>query len=190
VRLTARPIAALAALAAIALGGCANTLQDQPVPHNILEEILASRFTVYWLGIQFQNLAITEAIKDPGGAVTFKYGNCLLGGGSTCVTPLRVVTSPDNSFLPGGPAKLQHVTLRGVPAVIAPGGRTVEIPTGGVVVDISAETPGLARAAAARMAAINAPGGPQMPLPAALPNTGFGQTPLAGQKPPPLRPIP
>ncbi len=188
-RFTARPLAALALLAPIGLGACGSTLQDQPVPHNILEEILASKFTVYWLGVSYRNLAITEAVKDPGGAITFHYGDCLQGGGNTCVTPLQVVSSPDNGFVPAGAAAVRRETLRGVPVVVAVGGRTIEIPTGDVVVDVSAQTPALARAAVARLAPINAAGAPESPLPGALPDSGFGSTPLATQKPPPLRPV-
>lgn len=189
VRLTARPLAALAVLASTGLAACGNTLQDQPVPHNVLEEVVAQRFTVYWLGESFRRLAITEVIKDPSGAVTFKYGNCLQAGGNSCVTPLRVISSPDNSFLPGGAASVGNGTLRGVRAVIADHGKTIELATGGVVVEVDAANAALAAAAAARIAPINAVGAPEAPLPARLPNTGFGQTPLASQKPDPLRPI-
>lgn len=164
-------------------------MQDQPVPHNILEELVASRFVVYWLGETYARLPITEVLKDPSGAITFKYGNCLRAGNNSCVTPLRVVTSPDNSFLPGGDAPVREATIRGVPAVVANRGMTIEIPTGGVVVDVSADTSMLAAEAAERVAPINAAGAPGEPLPARLANTGFGQTPLASQKPSPLRPI-
>jgi hypothetical protein len=191
VRFRARPawLASSAALALTGLAGCGNTLQDQPVPHNILEEILASRFTVYWLGTSFRGLQIAETVKDPGGAITFHYGNCIQGGGSTCVTPLRIVTSPDNGFVPAGSAPVRTVALRGARATVAAAGTVIEIPTGAVVVDIDADSAGLARSAAARLAPINAVGAPGEALPAALPNTGFGQTPLQSQKPDPLRPI-
>ncbi len=179
----------LVLLAPIGLAACGSTLQDQLVPHNILEEILASKFTVYWLGESYRNLAITEAVKDPSGAITFHYGDCLEGGGNTCVTPLRIVSSPDNSFVPAGTADVRHVELRGVPAIVAAGGTTIEIPTGEVVVDVSAQTPELARAAAARLAPINAAGAPEEPLPGRLPDTGFGDEPLSTQKPAPLQPI-
>jgi hypothetical protein len=189
VRLIARPLAELALLAPIGLAACGSTLQDELVAHNVLEQVLASKFTVYWLGESYRNLSITEASKDPGGAITFHYGDCLQGGGNTCVTPLRVVSSPDNSFVPAGSAHVRRVELRGVPALIAADGTTIEIPTGEVVVDVSAQTAALARAAVARLAPINAVGAPEEPLPARLPDTGFGDAPLSTQKPPPLQPI-
>ena len=77
--------------------------------------------------------------KIPSGAITFHYGDCLQGGGNTCVTPLRVISSPDNSFLPAGSAPVRTVSLRGRSGAPPAGGRTIEIPTGAVVVDVERE---------------------------------------------------
>jgi hypothetical protein len=189
VRNAHRPLAALAALAAIGLSACASTLQDQPIPHNLLEEVLSTRFTVYWLGPTFQHLALMEAVKDPSGAITFHYGDCAQGGGSTCVSPVQVVSSPDNSFLPEGSAPVRNGSVRGVPAILATGGRRIEIPTGAVVVDIIASTATLASTAAERLAPINAVGAPGEMLPARLPDSGFGDEPLPAQRPAQLRPV-
>src|SRR5207248_6453715 len=95
---------ALAVLAAPALVACGDTLQAQPIAHNTLETLLVAPYPVYWLGRSFKDLQITEASHDPGGAFSVQYGNCVEGGQGTCVPPLRVVTSPDNSFLPVGGA--------------------------------------------------------------------------------------
>jgi len=186
VRLAALPFAALCALAC---GGCGNTLQDQPIPHNVLESLIVAPYPVYWLGGSFRGLEVTEASHDPGGAYTVQYGDCLEGGQSSCVPPLRVVTSPDNSFLPGGSGARRAVRLRGAPAVLAQGGRTIEIATAGVVVDIYAKDPALATAAARTAVPINQAAAPEAPLPARLPDTGFAATPLPSQVPPPLRPV-
>jgi hypothetical protein len=175
----------LAALCALALGACGNTVQDQPIPHNILESLIIARYPVYWLGRSFHGLAITEATQDPSGAFSVQYGDCLQGGQGTCVPPLRVVSSPDNSFLPGGSAPSRITTVRGVSAVVAQAGRTIEIPTGPVVVNIYAEDPRLAAAAAETIVPINGVGAPQAPLAARLPDTGFGEMPLPSQVPPP-----
>jgi len=190
VRPSARLLAALAALAAlcsVALGACGNVVQAKPIPHNILESMLLAPYPVYWLGGTFHGLEITEASHDPSGAFSVQYGDCLEGGQGTCVPPLRVVTSPDNSFLPGGSTPSHRTDVRGVTAVVAQAGRTIEIPTGGVVVDIYASEPSLAAAAAETVVPINGRGAPQAPLPAQLPDTGFGSTPLPAQVPSPLR---
>jgi hypothetical protein len=177
----------LALLCAGALGACGDTLQVQPIPHNILEDLIVSPRPVYWLGISFHGLSVTDASHDPSGSFTVQYGNCLEGGQSTCVPPLRVVTSPDNSFLPGAQGGHRPVSLRGVQAVFANRGRTVAIGTGGVVVDIYANTPTLAAAAARTVVPINAVGAPETPLPPGQPDTGFGESPLSTQVPSPVR---
>jgi hypothetical protein len=179
----------LAALCAILPAGCADTLQDRPIPHNLLESLVVAPVPVYWLGASFKGLAVTDAVHDPSGAFTVQYGDCAEGGQATCVPPLRVVTSPDNSFLPGGSASQRTAPLRGVKAVVARGGRTIVIPTGGVVVDIFARDARVAGAAASSVVPINRVGAPEAPLPAPLPDTGFAITPLPSQVPSPVHPL-
>ena len=132
-------------------------------------------------------MAITEASEDPSGAYTVQYGDCAEGGQNTCVPRLRVVTSPDNSFIPAGSRPHRAIRIRGVTGVAAQGDDTIELPTAGVVVGIYANSPGLARAAAETAVPINDVGAPATPLPAPLPDTGFGEQPLPGQTPTPLR---
>jgi hypothetical protein len=180
-------VASLAMLCAAALGGCGDTLQVQPIPHNILEGLIVSPRPVYWLGASFHGLAVTDATHDPSGSFAVQYGNCLEAGQSSCVPPLRVVTSPDNSFLPGAPYPHRRVSLRGVEAVFANRGRTVSIATGGVIVDIYANTASLAAAAARTVVPVNGLGAPEGPLSAREPDTGFGETPLPTQVPSPVR---
>ncbi len=118
-----------------------------------------------------------------------QYGNCLEGSQSSCVPPLRVVTSADNSFLPGGATHTPSTAIRGVQAQVEQAGRTIVIPTGAVVVDIYAKDRSLAHAAAQTVVPINEPAAPGAPLPARLPDTGYAETPLPSQEPAPLRPV-
>jgi hypothetical protein len=178
-----RPLLALLALCAVAAGGCANTLQDQPIPHDILEGLIAAPYPVYWLGASFRGMAITEAARDPSGAFRVQYGDCVVGGQSTCVPALRLVTSPDNSFLPLGSIPRRESRVRGVAAVLVQGGRTIEMRTAGVVVSINASDAQLAGAAAQKMVPINRVGAPGAQLPAAVPETTFARTPLPSQMP-------
>jgi hypothetical protein len=187
VRPGTHPLAALAALCAVTLGACGDTVQDRPIPHNILESLLVAPYPVYWLGGSFQGIAITEATHDPSGAFTVQYGDCVDGGQGTCVPPLRVITSPDNSFLPGGSTAPPTARVRGIAVVVAQGGKTIEIPTAGVVVSIYALNPRLAGAAAQTIVPINGIGVPDERLPGRLPDTGFAETPLPAQTPSPLR---
>jgi hypothetical protein len=183
-----RPRACLAAVAVLALAGCGDTLQDQPISHSTLETLLIAPHPVYWLGRTFDGLSIKEATRDPGGAFSVQYGDCRVGGQGTCVPPLRVVTSPDTSFLPGSSARHTALSLRGVTGLSAQDGRAIVLPAGGVVISIYALDRGVAAAAAQAVAPINAPEAPRAALPAPLPDTGFGRTPLPAQVPAPLAP--
>lgn len=182
-------LAPLLVLCGLALGACGDTLQDRPIPHNELEGLIALPYGVYWLGGSFHGDQITEASEDPSGAATIQYGDCVQGGQSTCVTPVRVVTSPNNSFIPGGGARRRATLLRGLPATVAEGGRAVVFATGGVVVSIYATTAALAAQAAEAVVPINAPGSPGGALPARLPDTGFARRPLPTQVPAPPVPL-
>ena len=180
---------ALAVLCASALGACGNTLQQRPIPHNLLEGLIVAPFPVYWLGGSFQGMGLTEVTHDPSDAFAVDYGPCAQGGEGACVRVLQVVSSPDNSFLPGGALPRRATRIRGMRAISAENGRTLVIATGGVIVDIFAADASAAAAAARTIVPINQPGTPEAPLPPALPNTGFGQAPLPSQVPPPLRPL-
>jgi hypothetical protein len=173
-------------LCTLTLAACGDTLQDQPISHTTLESLLLAPYPVYWLGGSFQHMAITEASEDPSGAFTVQYGDCAEGGQNTCVPRLRVVTSPDNSFIPFGSRPHRAVRIRGVTGVAAQGDETIELPTAGVVVGIYANSPKLARTAAETTVPINDVGAPATSLPAPLPDTGFAEQPLPGQTPTPL----
>lgn len=185
-----RPAAALlAAVCGLALGACGNTLQDQPISHSTLEQLIVAPYPVYWLGSSFSGLQITEGIRDPSGSFSLQYGDCIRGGQGFCIAPLRIVTSPDNSFVPGGSTPSLTRTIRGVPARVSESGKAVAIATAGVVVSIYADTPAMALVAAGTMVPINAPASPGEPLPLRLPDTGYGSTPLPTQMPPAVRPL-
>jgi hypothetical protein len=185
-----RPPAAVAAAAltagavlALALGGCSDTLQDRPIAHGALESLIAQTFPVYWLGGSFEGYRITEASVDPGGAATVAYGDCVEGGQNTCVTPVRIVTSPDNSFVAGRGAAHTTASLRGVSTTLAEGGRAILFATGRVVVSIYALRPALAAAASEAAVPISEPASPGGPLPAPARDTGFARKPLPVQLP-------
>jgi hypothetical protein len=168
-----------------AAAGCGNTLQDQPIARSWLENLEIIRgYPIYWLGGTFERLAITAVEHDPGGAYAIRYGDCTVGGQMTCVTPLLIITSPDNSFVPGGAAPGRDLAVRGIEGRRLQEGRTLVLRTGPVVVDVYAQTPALARAAVETMVPINEPAAPGDPLPAPLPTTPMAREPLAGQTPP------
>jgi hypothetical protein len=166
------------------LVGCGDTLQDQPIGPSPFESVIVkSRFPVYWVGLRFSGMQVTSVSTDPSGAVTIQYGDCLVGGQYTCVTPLEIVTSPDNSFLPGGSAPSRALALRGVKAVSRQHGSAIAVRTGAVVVSVYAHRPRLARAAAQTMTPLNQAVPPGATLPKPSPDTGFDRLPLPGQLP-------
>ncbi len=181
------PVALALGLCAIAFGACGDTLQDQPISQTTLEDLLLAPYPVYWLGGSFQGMAITEASEDPSGAFAIQYGDCAAGGQNTCVPRLRVVTSPDNSFIAAGSQPHRAVRIRGVTGVAAQGEQTIELPTAGVILAIYADDSNLAHSAAERAVPINELGAPAAMLPSPLPDTGFADQPLPGQTPNPLR---
>jgi hypothetical protein len=186
-RVRGRALGSALLLLAPLLGACASAVPPHTLAPNPVESLIAlpaagpRGFPVYWLGASFQGLPLTEVLRDRGGAVTVAYGECLRGGQYTCVVPLTVVTSPDNSFRPHGTAAMRVVMLRGVRSYSAARGLTVEVPTGSVVVSIYAQRPGLARAAARAMVPLNTLGLPGAPLPAPGPQSSFATSPLTLQ---------
>ena len=179
----------LAALCALGICACANTLQVQPIPHQALEGLVVASSPVYWLGGSFRGLAVSESSHDPSDAYSISYGNCIQGGQGYCVPPLRIVSSPDSSFVPGGSLRTRERRIRGVSAELAQGGKTILLATGAVVVDIYADNAALALAAARGLAPINAAGVPGEALPARQPSSGFEAHPLPTQVPNPLHPL-
>lgn len=175
---------ALAAACACLLAGCGGATRYKTLNAGTLEPLVTvERYPVFWLGGRFRGLPLTEVSADPSGAYEVQYGACTSGGPETCISPVAVVSEPDNSFLPGADASSSAASIRGVRAVLAQDGKVIEIPTGPVVVDIRAASSALALAAARQMVPINELGSPEGRLPAAQPNTGFADRPTEAQRP-------
>lgn len=176
-------LALIGLMCAAPLAGCGDTLQSRPVTGAQLEPLVsAQHYPIYWLGTNFHGMQLTGASSDPTGAYTVQYGNCITGGPETCVPPLTLISSPDNSFLPGAEGRVRTVSIRGVRAVVFEGGAVIEIATGPAVIDVRARSSALALTAARQMVPINELGLPGAPLPRALPDTGFAARPMEGQR--------
>ena len=137
-------------------------------------------FTVYWAGPEVGGAPVTEADSPlyfyaPVG-FTMYYGNCEARGGlhdGGCTLPLKITTSiysphSDASF---GPQR--WVQFHGVPAVIYHGGNDIELYTDKMNVDIVADSPQRAVAAAEALRPFNrdtSPDWPAFPQPYFTPN--------------------
>jgi hypothetical protein len=123
-------------------------------------------YRVYWAGPSFDGYPITAAdglrgyIERIGDSVY--YGDCVkskgIFGGGSCQLPLQVTTViyrlHSNSAL--GPQR--NLLVRGVPATVYDAGRSIEIYTGRLAIDVFSDTFAHAIAATAQLLPINAPG--------------------------------
>ncbi|TMK99465.1 MAG: hypothetical protein E6G34_02665 [Actinobacteria bacterium] len=166
-------LSVLAACAAALASGC-GTEHPRPIPDAALAEAQTfPYFPVYWVGATFQRypLAAVDGQKGYLASVgdSVYYGDCAHGkgvfGGGSCLLPLQVTTViyrlHSNSAL--GP---QHnILVRGVPATVYDGGRSIELYSGRVAIDVFSDTPSRALAAAHQLLPLNAPGSSRGDLP-------------------------
>ena len=173
---TLRPLrlAALCAIvAAFALSGCGTT-QPRAVDANELAEAETfPYFRVYWAGHSFlgQPLAAVDGQKGYLSSIgdSVYYGDCvhnkgILGGGS-CVLPLQVTTVIYALHSNAALGAQRNVVVRGVPATVYDGGRSIELYSGRVAIDIFSNSYAHALAAAQALLPLNAPGSAHDALP-------------------------
>lgn len=160
-------------LAGLAAAGC-GTGAPGPIEHGELREAQTfPYFKVYWVGPSFQGspLAAADGLKGYIAAVgdSVYYGNCVHGkgifGGGSCLLPLQLTTViyslHSNATL--GPQR--NTVIRGVPATIYDEGRSIEIYTGRVAIDVFSDKFEHALAATRLLSPINAPGSSTAKLP-------------------------
>jgi hypothetical protein len=163
----ARTLAGLLALAVVLLACGCSTSHPSPISARELAEAQTfPYYRVYWVGPRFQGDALSAAdglrgyIDKIGDSVY--YGDCVkskgIFGGGSCLLPLQVTTVVyrlhSNSAL--GPQR--NLLIRGVPATIYDEGRSIEIYSGRVAIDVFSDKLSHALAAAALLLPINAPG--------------------------------
>jgi hypothetical protein len=156
----------VAALAAVFATGC-GTGQPSPIEAKELAEAQTfPYYRVYWAGDSFLGHPLVAAdgqkgyINSVGDSVY--YGTCVRGkgifGGGSCVLPLQVTTVlyrlHSNTTL--GPQR--NIVVRGVPATTYDKGRSIELYSGRVAIDLFSNTFAHAYAAAQILRPLNAPG--------------------------------
>jgi hypothetical protein len=164
-------------LAATLMSGC-GTHPPLPITASInRQELVQAEFfpyyRVYWDGLRFQGLTLTAADGvqnyNPSIGESLQYGNCGPGKGPLhtggCILPLQVTTVIWHHHSNAGLGTQSNMILRGVPATVFNGGRSIEVYTGKQAIDVVADTPARALAAARALRPLNAPGSAQGPLP-------------------------
>jgi hypothetical protein len=163
----------LAAIFALAAAGCGTGHPSVISARELSEAQTFPYYRVYWVGPTFEGHKLTAAdgrrgyIEKIGDSVY--YGDCVkskgIFGGGSCVLPLQVTTVIYrlHSNSPLGPQR--NIVVRGVPAAVYDEGRSIEIYTGRVAIDVFSNTFAHALAAAQRLLPLNAPGSASGDLP-------------------------
>ncbi|HEX3910333.1 MAG TPA: hypothetical protein VHW67_06485 [Solirubrobacteraceae bacterium] len=130
-------------------------------------------FRVYWVGPRFLGSSLSAADGQKGYITSLGdsvyYGDCVRGkgifGGGSCVLPLQVTSViyrlHSNATL--GPQR--NIVVRGVPATVYDGGRSIELYSGRVAIDLFSNSFAHAYRAARALLPMNAPGSAQGALP-------------------------
>src|ERR1700759_929289 len=146
---TWRLAAMCAALVIALLGAGCGTGHPAPITATELAEAQTfPYFRVYWAGRSFlgQPLAAADGQKgyiDSVGDSVY-YGDCVhkkgLFGGGSCVLPLQV-TSVIYRLHPNAALGTQrNIVVRGVPATVYDEGRSIELYTGRIAIDVFSDT--------------------------------------------------
>jgi hypothetical protein len=173
-RLAAGAGALLAACClALAAGGCGTGHPRPIVAGELAEAETFPYYRLYWVGSTFigHPLAAVDGLKGYINTVgdSVYYGDCVqskgIFGGGSCLLPLQVTTViyrlHSNATL--GPQR--NTVIRGVPATVYDEGRSIEIYTGRVAIDVFSDTFSHAMQAVGLLFPLNAPGSASGSLP-------------------------
>jgi hypothetical protein len=164
----ARALALTGALAAaLTLAAGCGTSHPRPLKRAALVEAQTfPYFPVYWVGPSFEGQPLDAVdgrktyISSVGESVY--YGDCAHGkgifGGGSCLLPLQVTTSVWHLHTNASLGASHNLLIRGVPAASFDEGRSIELYTGQLAIDIFSDSPQRARRAALLLVPINAPG--------------------------------
>jgi hypothetical protein len=179
------------ALAAATLAGGCGTAHPQPIGKGTLAEAQTfPYFRLYWVGPSFLGHPLAAAdgqkgyISSLGDSVY--YGDCVKGkgifGGGSCILPLQVTTVVYRLHSNATLGRQRNIVVRGVPATVYDEGRSIEVYTGRVAIDLFSNTFAHAYAAARALRPLNAPGSAATDLPPPIYCPG-----LAGPQSPQLK---
>jgi hypothetical protein len=176
-------VLALALCVVAAASGCATAHPGPIGSRELAEAETFPYYRVYWVGPTFlgEPLAGADGLRSYINTVgdSVYYGDCVhskgIFGGGSCLLPLQVTTviyrlHSNNSL---GPQS--NIVVRGVPATVYDEGRSIEVYSGRVAIDIFSDTFAHALAAANELRPLNALGSASGNLPAPVYCPGLWQ---------------
>ena len=164
----------LAAIVAAALASGCGTGHPRAISARELAEAQTfPYFRVYWVGASFQGHPLAAADGQKGYINTLGdsvyYGDCARGkgifGGGSCILPLQVTTVLYRLHSNATLGRQRNIVVRGVPATVYDEGRSIELYSGRVAIDIFSDDFPHAYAAALALLPLNAPGSATGALP-------------------------
>jgi len=173
-RLRARAALVLAALCVATItSGCATGHPRPIVSEELAEAQTFPYYRVYWVGRSFdgQPLAAADAQKGYVSSVgdSVYYGDCVhrkgIFGGGSCQLPLQVTTVIYGLHSNESLGPQHNILVRGVPATVYDEGRSIEVYSGRVAIDIFSDNFAHALKAAMELRPVNAPGSASGDLP-------------------------
>ncbi len=159
---------------ALLAGGCGTGHPRAIARSELAEAQTFPYYRVYWVGPHFEGhaLAATDGLRgyiDRIGDSVY-YGDCVqskgIFGGGSCLLPLQVTTVVYRLHSNAALGPQRNAIVRGVPAVVYDGGRTIELYSGRVAIDVFSDTFAHALRATGELLPVNAPGSSSGPLPA------------------------
>lgn len=185
----ARAVVILAALLSGALGasGCATGHPGPIAAGDLAEAQTFPYFKVYWVGRRFEGhpLAAVDGLKGYLSSIgdSVYYGDCVqskgIFGGGSCQLPLQVTTVIYHLHSNNALGPQRNIVVRGVPATVYDEGRSIEVYSGRVAIDIFSDTFEHAFRAAHELLPVNAPDSATAPLPAPVYCPGLAGKPVA-----------
>jgi hypothetical protein len=160
--------------ACLLICGCATSRPGPISARELAEAQTFPYYKIYWVGPRFGSNALSAADgrKSYNSAIgdSVYYGGCLPGktppvGGGGCQLALRVTTVIYRLHSNANLGPQRNDLLRGVPAVIYDGGRSIELYSGRVAIDVFSDSLADALRAVQGLHPMNAPGSAVGPLP-------------------------
>jgi len=163
-----------ALLIGLLLGGCGTGIPAAITPSELAEAQTFPYFRVYWAGPTFDGfrLAAADGLAgyDPRIGDSVYYGDCVqkkgIFGGGSCELPLQVTTVVYALHSNAALGAQRNTLIRGVPATVYDEGRSIELYSGRLAIDVFSNDFHRALLATGQLRPLNAPGSASGDLPA------------------------